>query len=436
MAQVRGIKGMNDVLPEEAARWHFVEASYARIMSLAGFREVRTPIVEPTALFVRSIGETTDIVEKEMYSFVHRGDALTLRPEGTAGAARAFVEHNVHNREAITRWWYLGPMFRAENPQRGRYRQFYQAGAEIFGDAGPACDAELIDTLITFLHEIGVRDVEVCINSLGGPDTRAKYKDTLVNTLTPQLDRLSPESQKRLGTNPLRILDSKDPRDHEVLASVPKVSELLADADRAHFEACKAALQALGVHFHEDPHLVRGLDYYSRTLFEIKGAKDKLGAGNTLIGGGRYDRMVGELGGPEVPAIGFAAGLERLLIASDYAHTAPQVDAFVAQLGPGTVNEALKLGKELRAAGVRTEVDARGASMKSQLRRANGLGARVALILGDQEVATGTVTLKDLLGHTQDTVPRAELVRIVVDRLAKPVAPTRSSGAPPAGDQP
>ena len=418
MTPLRAVKGMNDVLPDEIARWQHVERAFARAVELAGFREVRTPYVEPTPLFVRTIGEVTDVVEKEMYSFLHHDEPLTLRPEGTAGAARAYVEHGVHTREPVSRWYYTGPMFRAERPQRGRYRQFYQVGAEIFGDAGPACDAEMIDMLVGFLQSLGIPDLEVLVNSIGGPDTRARYREALVAYLTPKKDLLSAESQRRLLTNPLRILDSKSKADEDAIAGAPAITEFLDDADRAHFEALQGYLTALGTPFTLAPKLVRGLDYYTRTLFEIKGAAAKLGAGSTLVGGGRYDGMVKELGGPAVPAIGFAAGLERLLIASELPAPASGVFAFVAPLGAGEVAHALRLAQDLRRAGVTTEVDARGASLKSQLRRATGLGARFALIVGENEVKAGVVQVKDLTARAQEEHPRDQVVRILADRLA------------------
>src|SRR5271165_6494355 len=235
MTPLRAVKGMNDVLPDEIGRWHFIERAYARAMSLHGFREVRTPCVEATPLFVRTMGESTDVVEKEMYSFEHHHEALSLRPEGTAGAARAYIEHSVQAREPVTRWWYSGPMFRAENTQRGRYRQFAQLGAEIFGDGGPGCDAEMIDMLVGFLTEIRVPGVEVLVNSLGGPDTRGRYREALVAHLRPRAAGLSPESQRRLETNPLRILDSKDDRDREAVKDAPSLHQFLSDEDRAHF---------------------------------------------------------------------------------------------------------------------------------------------------------------------------------------------------------
>jgi len=417
LTNLRAVKGMNDVLPAEIGRWHRVEEAFARTMTLYGYREVRTPLVEPTPLFVRTVGETTDIVEKEMYSFEHRGEALTLRPEGTAGAARAYVEHNVHGVEPVTKWWYRGAMFRAERPQRGRYRQFYQLGAEHLGDPGPGADAEMIDMLVSFLGAIGVRDARVLVNSLGSGESRAAYRAALAAYLEGKRGALSEDSQRRLSTNPLRILDSKDPRDQEAVRGAPGLHEHLTDADREHFRLLRAHLDELGTPYTVDERLVRGLDYYTRTLFEMKGATDKLGAGDTLLGGGRYDTMVRDLGGPDVPAIGFAAGLERLVIASDVEVRASATDAYVAPLGAAGVGVALVLGRDLRRQGVRAEVDARGSSLKAQLRRANALGARIALILGDEELAAGAVQLKDLDARTQETLPREQAVRVVADRL-------------------
>jgi histidyl-tRNA synthetase len=430
MTLLRAVKGMNDVLPDEIGQWHRVEEAFARRMGLAGFREVRTPYLEPTPLFVRTIGEATDVVEKEMYSFTRHDEPLTLRPEGTAGAARAYVEHGVHNKEPLTRWWYAGPMFRAERPQRGRYRQFYQLGAEVFGDPGPACDAEMIDSLVAFFHELGIADAEVLVNSLGGAESRAKYREALVGYLEPKRSTLSEESQRRLGTNPLRILDSKDPRDKDAVAGAPPFAECLSDADAAHFAALRRHLDALGTPYVVDPKLVRGLDYYTRTLFEIKGAKAKLGAGDTLVGGGRYDDMIEQLGGPKVPAIGFAAGLERLLIASELPKAGPVVDVYVAPLGEAAVDHALVLARDLRKAGMACEADGRGASMKPMLRRANALGARVALIVGEQEMAEGVVQVKDLAGRSQEKVPRNRIAAAVAEVLASaPAAPAGNEGS-------
>jgi histidyl-tRNA synthetase len=418
MEPVRAVKGMNDVLPPESARWHRIEAAFRRTAALYGFREVRTPLVEPTPLFVRAVGEGTDIVEKEMYSFRHHDEDLTLRPEGTAGAARAYVEHHVHTQEPVTRWFYVGPMFRAERPQRGRYRQFAQAGAEIFGDPGPGCDAEMIDMLVTFFKAIGVPDVEVLVNSIGSGDARGRFRDALLGFFEPKKASLSEESQRRLETNPLRILDSKDPRDQAACEGAPAILDLLGDDDRKHFEGVRHLLDALGIAHKVEPKLVRGLDYYTRTIFEMKGAKQKLGAGDTLLGGGRYDGMVEDLGGPKVPALGFAAGLDRLLIAAEPTGAETTVDAFVAPLGDAAIAPSLIIARALRERGIAALADTRGSSLKALLRRANALGARVVLIIGEDELARDVVTLKDLAGHAQEDVPRDGVVAIVADRLA------------------
>lgn len=429
---LRAIKGMNDVLPAEAARWHRVERLFHETMRRAGFGEIRTPLVESTSLFVHTIGEATDVVEKEMYSFEHHHDKLTLRPEGTAGAARAYVEHKVHAGEPVSRWYYAGPMFRAERPQRGRYRQFHQVGAEIFGDLGPGCDAELVDLLVRYLRALNIADARVIVNSVGNADTRARYREALVAFLTPLKEQLSEESQRRLQTNALRILDSKNPQDQAILASAPTILESLDEGQRAQFDAFKQHLTALETPFVVDPRLVRGLDYYTSILFEIKGATDKLGAGDTLVGGGRYDTMVGELEGPETAAFGFAAGVERLIIASDEAETKPSTDSYViavtdhtsptAQASP-TISGSLVLAAELRAAGVQAIADTRAAvSMKSKLRQAVAVGARVALIVGDTELQNETVQLKELEERSQHEVARADIVRILADRFVKTLA--------------
>jgi len=417
MSSLRAVKGMNDVLPDEIGRWQLIERTYARTMSLHGFREVRTPYLEATPLFTRTIGEATDVVEKEMYSFEHHSDALSLRPEGTAGAARAYIEHSVHAREPVTRWWYSGPMFRAERPQRGRYRQFSQLGGELFGDEGPGCDAEMISMLLGFLREIGVAGPEVFINTIGAMGTRTRYRQALLDYLTPKADSLSAESQRRLGSNPLRILDSKDERDREAIREAPVLHDFLDAGDREHFAKLRVYLDALGTPYTFDERLVRGLDYYTRTLFEIKGAPERLGAGSTLLGGGRYDAMVEELGGPQVPAIGFAAGLERLLIATDVQVSAHIVDALVAPLGADAIGPGLALARELRGLGIRCEIDTRGSSLKSQLRRANALGARVVFILGESELSDNAVQVKDLEARTEERMPRDQALRIVADRL-------------------
>lgn len=409
MTKLRSVKGMNDILPAEMDRWHELESRFHRTAARYGFGEVRPPLVEPTALFVRSIGEATDIVEKEMYTFEDRGGkTLTLRPEGTASCVRTYLQHNVGAQEPVTKWYYIGPMYRRERPAKGRYRQFYQAGCEIYGDPGPYSDAELIDLVVRFLEDLGVTDIEVLVNSLGSEDTRTRYRQALIEFLTPLKDELSEDSQRRLETNPLRVLDSKAPQDKEATVGAPSILEFLGEDDREHFAGLQAALTALGTPFRVEPRLVRGLDYYSRTLFEVVGRGGDLGAQNTLCGGGRYDGMISELGGSATPAIGFAMGLERLLLVMPERETAASLDVFLVAAKEVRA-EALAVARDLREAGLRVDADLRGNSFKSQFRRADKSGARFALVLGESEVAEGVVQVKDLQAGTQEAVARAEL---------------------------
>jgi histidyl-tRNA synthetase len=407
---IRAVKGMNDILPEAMPRWHRLEARFRAHVESYGFGEVRPPIVEPTALFVRSIGEATDIVEKEMYTFSDKAEkSLTLRPEGTASCVRAYLEANAGAKQPVNKWYYLGPMYRRERPAKGRYRQFYQAGCEIYGDPGPYVDAEMIDMVVMLLRDLGIIDVEVLVNSLGGPDTRRRYREALLAYLTPHRDKLSEESQRRLETNPLRVLDSKAPDDQVIAASAPSILDFLSPEDEAHFRDLQATLDRLGTPYRVEPRLVRGLDYYTRTLFEVQGRGGELGAQNALLGGGRYDGMIAELGGQDTPAIGFAMGLERLLLAMPDEPVPQALDAMVLAARPELRLEATLLSKELRRAGLKVDNDLRGTSLKSQLRRADKLGARMALIVGDDELARGVVQWKRLVGEGQGEVSRAEI---------------------------
>jgi histidyl-tRNA synthetase len=425
---LRAVKGMNDILPEEIGRWHELEGVFRRELELAGFREIRTPMLEPTELFVRSIGEATEIVEKQMFILERSGESLALRPEGTAGVARAYVGSSRQAREPVSRLYYMGPMFRAEQPQRGRYRQFYQAGAEIFGDAGPGSDAELIDLLVGTLGKLHVGEVKVLVNSLGGKETRKRYRDALAAYLAPKASTLSEHAQRRLQDNPLRILDSKNPKDQEAVRGAPSILDLLEGEDRAHFEGLERALKALETPYELTPSLVRGLDYYTRTLFEIQGLAPELGSQNALLGGGRYDGMVEELGGPKVPAIGFAAGMERLLLAMGPSDRKPATACFIAPLGAKALDAALVLARELRGSGIAAEADTRGGSLKSLLRRADSLGARICLVLGDTELERGVVAVKDLAARSQEEVARPNVLERVTAILSTP-APVAAGGA-------
>ena len=416
---LRAVKGMKDILPDEISKWHRLENAFRTRVEGYGFREARFPIVEPTALFVRSIGETTDIVEKEMYTFTDRGEkSLTLRPEGTASSVRAYVQHSVQGREPVTKWYYIGPMYRRERPAKGRYRQFYQAGIEVFGDPGPYVDAEVIDMVVGLISSIGISEVEVLVNSIGGAETRENYREALLGYLKPYRAELCPDCQRRMDANPLRVLDCKVPRCSEIAAEAPSILKHLTDEDRAHFDGLQETLTILGTPYRVDGSLVRGLDYYSRTLFEVLGKGEGLGAQNALLGGGRYDAMVKSLGGPDTPAIGFAMGLERLLMAMPETDAESHVDVFVVAAQAGVRGQSTLLGRELRDAGLRVESDLRGGSLKSQLRRADKIDARVAMILGESEVEEGIVQLKDLLNKTQERVPRADVASRVRALLA------------------
>ena len=413
----RAVKGMNDILPDEIDRWQQVESSFREAVRLHGFKEVRTPVVENTSLFVRSIGEHTDVVDKEMYTFERHDEMLTLRPEGTAGAARAYIEKTTYAREPVSRWYYIGPMFRAERPQKGRYRQFYQAGCEIYGDKGPAADAELITMLYDFFHKLGISGLDVKINSLGGAATRKRYYAALTDYFRPHEQELSEHARSRLSINPLRILDSKDPRDQQAALLAPSILDVLDDTDREQFNELCAMLDVLETPYRIDPRLVRGLDYYTGTLFEIASVTGELGAQNALVGGGRYDNLIEELGGPAVPAIGFAMGLERLLLAVRSEQEKEGLDCFFAPLGSAAIRHCLRLARELRQAGYVVEVDGRGGSLKSMLRRADATGTRCAIVVGESELASASVLLKDLQAHTQESVAFAQLPQAVARLL-------------------
>jgi histidyl-tRNA synthetase len=416
--ELRAVRGMNDILPDEMVRWHRLEAVFRRHAELHGYAEVRTPLLEHTSLFTRSIGETTDVVEKEMYSFERHGDALTVRPEGTASAARAYVEHQMHAKEPVSRWYYLGPMFRGERPAKGRYRQFYQAGCELYGDPGPLCDAEMIELLSGFLKAIGIPDFKVHINTLGSGGTRERYRDALLAHFTPLRDKLSEDSRRRLEKNPLRVLDSKSPADREASVGAPALIDFIDDADREHWKGLLAGLDALGIDYVIDPSLVRGLDYYTRTLFEIRATTSDLGSQNTVCGGGRYDTMIESLGGQKVPAIGFAMGMERLLATMPAGAPKAGPDVYLVPLTPRGAERALLLGRELRSLGVVTELDGRGGKLKTMLSRAEKRGARVCVLFGE-EIERGVVSVKDLAARQQEELPIEGAARLIADRIAR-----------------
>ncbi|HYN76380.1 MAG TPA: histidine--tRNA ligase [Lamprocystis sp. (in: g-proteobacteria)] len=395
--QIAAIRGMHDVLPERIGTWQHIEDAARLCLSSYGYTEIRTPIVEITDLFKRSIGDVTDIVEKEMYSFTDRnGESLSLRPEGTASCVRAVIENGLLNQPQ--RLWYRGPMFRHERPQRGRYRQFHQIGVEVFGLRGPDIDLEAILLTARLWHTLGIRGLRLEINSLGDAAERAAYRDELTGFLEQHRDGLDADSQRRLPTNPLRILDSKSPETQAIVAAAPRLLDHLGEATRRHFETIRTGLHDAGVDCRVNPRLVRGLDYYNRTVFEW--ITDDLGAQGTVCAGGRYDGLVAQLGGRDTPAIGFALGVERLveLVESAGAPPAPALDAYLVAVGERAQREAPVLAERLRdaAPSLRVMTHCGGGSFKSQFKRADKSGARYALVVGDDELDRGALGVKPL----------------------------------------
>ena len=409
----QAIRGMNDILPDEAARWQVLETTIRAVLTAYGYHEIRLPIVEKTDLFARSIGEVTDIVEKEMYTFDDRnGESLTLRPEGTAGCVRACIEHGLlHNQ--TQRLWYAGPMFRYEKPQKGRYRQFHQVGAEAYGMAGPDIDAELICLSARLWRQLGLRDVTLQLNSLGSSAARAAYRERLVAYFEGRHAELDEDSQRRLYTNPLRILDTKNPTMRAVVTAAPSLLDQLDSESQAHFEELKALLETAGIAYEINPRLVRGLDYYSKTVFEW--VTDTLGAQGTICAGGRYDGLIEQLGSPPTPGVGFALGLERLvamLAAAGHPGADVTPHAYLIMVGAATQQRGLALAERLRdqAPQLRLRMNCGGGGFKAQFRRADHSGARFALILGEDEVNTDVIAIKPLrtTQNEQITLPQAQ----------------------------
>ena len=403
---LQAIRGMNDILPEQTPLWRYFEGTVTGLLDGYGYRQIRMPIVEFTELFKRSIGEVTDIVEKEMYTFEDRnGDSLTLRPEGTAACVRAVLEHGITGSGQPQKLWYIGPMFRHERPQKGRYRQFHQIGVEVFNLAGPDIDAELILLTWRLWGALGIRDaVTLELNSLGTSEARARYRDALVAFLSERLEQLDEDSQRRLKSNPLRILDSKAPQTQALLVDAPKLADYLDDESRVHFDGLKARLEAAGIPYVINPKLVRGLDYYSKTVFEW--TTDKLGAQGTVCAGGRYDGLVEQMGGRPTPGVGFAMGIERLILLLETLEQVPdalarQVDVYLCAIGEAAELAALTLSEQLRdqVPGLRLQVNAGSGSFKSQFKKADKSGALFALVLGEDELAQEVIGFKPLRGQ-------------------------------------
>lgn len=410
--KLRSVKGTRDLLPPESAVWAAVEEVARDVFARYGYAEIRTPILEETELFVRGVGEATDIVGKEMYTFADKkGRSLTMRPESTAAVARAFIEHGMQSWPSPVKLWYLGPHFRYERPQAGRYRQFHQIGAELLGDPGPWSDAELLLMLVRFLSELGFSGLTVLLNTLGDEGAREAYRQALRDHLAPHHERLGEDTRRRLESNPLRILDTKVPEERELLADAPVLADLLDDESREHFAAVRRLLDRFGVPYRVEPRLVRGLDYYTRTVFEITAAG--LGAQDAIVGGGRYDRLISDLGGPAVPGIGFAIGEDRLLDVLPEAfreRAARRPSVSVVAVGDAGPEEAVAFAEELRQAGVAATAELAGRSLGAAMKRADRAGARWVAILGDEEVAAGEVTVKDLAGGDQRRLARGKAV--------------------------
>ncbi len=421
---IKAVRGTRDLLPPETALWNFVEAAVRDVFRAYNFHEIRTPIFESTELFARGVGEETDVVAKEMYTWEDRGRAqsdkgqsLTLRPENTASVVRAYIEHKLWER-GLQKLYYIGPQFRRERPQKGRYRQFYQIGAEVIGptSAGsesPARDAEVLELLATLLNRLGIKDWTLELNSVGCVNDRAAYNEALRKALEPVVSGMCEDCKRRAVTNPLRVFDCKVPEDQPIIEKLPRISQFLDEGCRKHFEQVQAILKAVEVPFKLNDRLVRGLDYYTRTAFEF--THGALGAQNAILGGGRYDGLSESLGGPQAPGIGFAIGEDRLVLALQESADAVQrePDVYIAPLGTGMDREAASLASELRRHDVVVELGDETFKLKKSLETASKIGARLALIVGENEIQSGLFALKNLGTGEQVSVPRAELAKKV-----------------------
>lgn len=398
--------GMVDILPEEVVKWQYLEALIRDVARSFHFEEIRTPILEQTELITRGIGALTDIVSKEMFAFSRGEDNYVLRPEGTAPVARAYIQHNLQQRGGTQNLFYIGPMFRAERPQKGRQRQFHQFGAEVLGSADPLADAEIIAFMMEVYKRIGVKNMVLKLNSVGDPESRANYKQALQDYFRPHLSKLSEISQTRFQKNPMRILDSKEPEDQEIKKNAPKITDYLNDECSIHFEKVKSHLYRLGIHYVLDPFLVRGLDYYTKTAFEL--ISSDLGGQDALGGGGRYDLLIQELGGKPTPAVGFASGMERLLIVCDKLGielAKPKaVDVYFVTRGEIAQAWALENIHKIRATGKSATMDLSGKSMKAQMKDADRKGATFAIIVGEDELQNGTVNFRNMQNSTEENL--------------------------------
>ena len=412
MGSIRALRGTRDILPNEASYWQWVEGEARQQFARSAYREIRTPIFEETGLFARGIGEATDVVGKEMYSFTDRGDrSITLRPENTAGVVRAYIENKLAGQGGVQRLWYTGPMFRYERPQGGRQRQFHQLGAEVLGSKDPRADAEVIAVAQDLLKSIGLTNLTMDLNSVGDKADRAAYREALVAYLTPYKDELDADSQDRLTRNPLRILDSKNERTQEIVVDAPNLQDHLSPESKAFFDQVQQALTDLDISYQLNPRLVRGLDYYTHTAFEIQSSD--LGAQATVCGGGRYDGLIEQLGGPATPAVGWAMGMERLMILLKELQEAPvaEMDFYVVSRGETAQSQALKIAQTLRRQGFGAELDLSGSAFGKQFKRADRSGAVACIILGDSEAENNSLQLKWLKSGQQEERQQASFLQ-------------------------
>jgi histidyl-tRNA synthetase len=408
---IAAIRGTQDILPGAVERWQFVEATACRVFEQYGYAELRTPVIEREELFAKGTGETTDIVQKEMYAFTDKdGERITLRPEATPSLVRAFVEHSLEQAMAVPKIYTIGPMFRRERPQKGRYRQFHQLDVEVFGVKDPSVDGEVIDLAWTLIRELGITGVELAINSVGCPACRPAFAAALVAALGEDVKQLCGDCQRRAVANPLRIFDCKVPADQPRIDTLPHTVDFLCGDCRAHFDAVRKYLDVFGVPNTLSHRLVRGLDYYTRTTFEV--LSGNIGAQSAVLGGGRYDGLVKQLGGPDRVGIGFAAGIERLVLALPEGLPLPEKrpDVFVAALGEAAREASLALLRDLRRAGLNAQIEYEGRSLKSQMKRADRLKAPVVFILGEDELARGEVTVRRMAASAQEAVPLSRAV--------------------------
>jgi len=426
--KIQSIRGVKDILPGDIEKWQWVEEIARNVFSKYGFKEIRLPIFENTKLFSKSIGETTDIVEKEMYTFEDRsGEQITLRPEGTASVVRAYIEHKMYNPPSVVKLYYMGPMFRYERPQAGRFRQFYQIGVEAMGTANPTVDVEVMTLLIEFFRSLGLTDLELQINSLGCADCRPKYRETLKAAIRGHLGELCQNCNQRYERNPLRVLDCKAERDREIAKELPKTKDHLCESCKTNFDQVQTLLDSTQTPYSLNPLLVRGLDYYTRTTFEVVSAG--LGAQNAICGGGRYDSLVEEFEGPSTPCFGFALGMERLISVipfGDKIELESRPDIFVVGLGEEAKSVTFKIIHDLRREGISVDQDYAGGSMKSQMRKANKSRARFSLIVGENEIKSGKYLLKDMENSSQTEISATELARALQEQLAKPSSPVKT----------